>query len=162
MTYPRTRLIRALALLLCGLFAIPSAMAQEAPWGRSAEMDSEYAGQEVVYDLFGDAAAVESVLDRASFLSILNDADPFDHRIVVVIHGDAIPVFAVDHFREHETVVRRAQSLSVGDVVEFRLCLAAARMAGFASDDFHGFVHMVPMADAEIVKLQQQGFAYMQ
>jgi intracellular sulfur oxidation DsrE/DsrF family protein len=147
----------AITLLLCGPLH-----GNEAPWGRAAEMESDYSAQKVVYDLFQGGDAVDSVLDRASFLSMLNDADPFDHKIVVVIHGDAIPYFAVDHYAEHREVMARAQSLSVGDIVEYRLCGAAARMRGFEARDFHGFVNVVPMADAEIVKLQQQGFAYMQ
>ncbi|WP_232199376.1 DsrE family protein [Thioalkalivibrio thiocyanodenitrificans] len=91
-----------------------------------------------------------------------NDADPFDHKIEVVIHGDAIPHFAVVHYTENRELMIRAHSLSVGDIVEYRLCGAAARMRGFEASDFHGFVNVVPMADAEIVELQKQGFAYMQ
>lgn len=136
--------------------------AQDVPWGRAVEMASEYSGQKVVYDLFGDAERVSSVLDRTSFISMLNDADPFDHKIVVVIHGDALPLFAVQRYAEHRELMNRAQSLSVGDVVEFRLCGASARVRGFEPSDFHGFINIVPMADAEIVKLQQEGFAYMQ
>jgi hypothetical protein len=49
-----------------------------------------------------------------------------------------------------------------GDIVECRLYGAAARMGGFEASRFHRFVDMAPMADAEFVKLQRQGFAYMQ
>ncbi|MFN2349312.1 MAG: DsrE family protein [Thioalkalivibrio sp.] len=150
-----------LTMLTCITLTAPL-YASEPPWGRSSEMASNYSEQKVVYDLFRGGEEVDSILDRASFLSILNDADPFDHKIVVVIHGDAIPYFAIDHYAEHTEVMNRAQSLSVGDVVEFRLCGAAARLRGFKTSDFHGFVHVVPMADAEIIKLQQAGFAYMQ
>ena len=156
-----SKLNRIFIVLAAVLLPVQS-HAGEAPWGRAAEMASEYAEQKVVYDLFGGAEAVESALDRASFLSMLNDADPFDHKIVVVIHGDAIPHFAVAHYTDNRDLMIRAQSLSVGDIVEYRLCGAAARMLGFGASDFHGFVNVVPMADAEIVKLQQQGFAYMQ
>jgi len=39
---------------------------------------------------------------------------------------------------------------------------AAAKMRGFAPEDFHDFAEVVPMADAEIVRLQQEeGYAYM-
>ncbi|MES1998937.1 MAG: hypothetical protein V4446_06465 [Pseudomonadota bacterium] len=41
-------------------------------------------------------------------------------------------------------------------------CLAAtAKGHGFEPADIHGFVTMVPMADAEIIRLQQAGYAYM-
>jgi hypothetical protein len=42
------------------------------------------------------------------------------------------------------------------------MCRAAAQLQGFKPADIHGFVRMVPMADAEIVRLQQEeDFAYM-
>jgi intracellular sulfur oxidation DsrE/DsrF family protein len=31
----------------------------------------------------------------------------------------------------------------------------------YAPKDIHGFVSMVPMGDAEIIRLQQQGYGYM-
>lgn len=56
----------------------------------------------------------------------------------------------------------RAQSLSAGDVMEFRICKASAQLQGFKPGDIHDFIKMVSMADAEIVHLQQEaGFAYM-
>ena len=42
------------------------------------------------------------------------------------------------------------------------MCRVAARRRGFEAPDIHGFVTIVPMADAEIIDLQKQGFAYMQ
>ncbi|MEJ2441025.1 MAG: DsrE family protein [Gammaproteobacteria bacterium] len=57
--------------------------------------------------------------------------------------------------------MQRAQSLSVGGVIEFRMCRLAAKRAGLEPKDIHGFVSMVPDGDAEIIMLEQQGFAYM-
>ncbi len=57
----------------------------------------------------------------------------------------------------------RAQSLSLGTPIEFRLCRVAARMRGLSPNDMHGYVTVVPMADAEIIRLQkQENYAYMQ
>ena len=80
---------------------------------------------------------------------------------MVVIHGDAIPYFAIDEFLENEKIMRRAQSLIVGTSVEFRMCSAAARLLNYEANDIHGFVKMVPMADAEIARLQHEGYAYL-
>lgn len=52
--------------------------------------------------------------------------------------------------------MQRAQSLTAGDVVECRMCQAAARMQGLEPKNIHDFVKMVPMADAEIACLQQE------
>jgi intracellular sulfur oxidation DsrE/DsrF family protein len=58
--------------------------------------------------------------------------------------------------------MQRAQSLTVAGPVEFRMCRVAAKGHGYDPEDIHGFVKLVPMADAEIVKLQQEGgYAYM-
>lgn len=134
-----------------------------APWGSASEIQQTYSGQKVVFDTTsGSMAGLTNVLDRASLISALNGADPLDNKIVVVLHGDAIHFFAIKNYAKHEALMRRAQSLSVGEVIEYRMCKAAARLQGFGPEDIHGFVKMVPMADAEIVRLQQEeGFAYM-
>lgn len=135
-----------------------------APWGSASVIQQTYSGQKVVFDTTsGSTAGLTSVLDRASLLSALNGADPLDNKIVIVLHGGAIPFFAIRNYTRNKDLMHRAQSLSVGEVVEYRMCRAAAHLQGFRPEDIHGFVKMVPMADAEIVRLQQEeGFAYMQ
>lgn len=151
-------LVAALTLLSAAAWAD-----SEAPWDTAGVIEQACRGQKVVFDTTtGTAAGLASVLDRTSFLSILNGGDPFSNRIVVVLHGQSIPYFATRNYAKHKALMQRAQSLTVGDVVEFRMCRAAARMQGLEPKDIHGFVKMVPMADAEIVRLQQEeGFAYM-
>jgi intracellular sulfur oxidation DsrE/DsrF family protein len=135
-----------------------------APWGGATEIEQTYSGQKVVFDTTsGTTAGLSSVLDRASLISVLNGADPLDNKIVIALHGGAIPFFAIKNYAHNKDLMHRAQSLSVGGVVEYRMCRAAARLQGLQPKDIHGFVKMVPMADAEIVRLQQEeGFAYMQ
>lgn len=153
--------LRPLLLLLC-FIAIPAFAAPNAPWGRGQAIEKEYSKQKVVYDVaVGSVAALTSVLDRASFLSQLNGADPFDSKIVIVLHGNEIPFFAIKNLAKHKALMERAQSLSVGGIIEFRMCRVAARGHGFQPEDIHGFVTLVPMADAEIIALQHVGFAYM-
>jgi intracellular sulfur oxidation DsrE/DsrF family protein len=57
--------------------------------------------------------------------------------------------------------MRRAESLTLGEITEFRLCSASARLQGFDAGDFPAFVKLVPMADAELVRLQGEGYAYL-
>ncbi|MFW5454242.1 DsrE family protein [Thioalkalivibrio sulfidiphilus] len=151
---------------VAGMMLIPAAgPAQElpAPWGVATEVHQTYDGQKVVYDADSPTPdKLRSVIDRASYLSRMNGANPFDTRVVVVVHGEALHAFARQNYAEHAEIMARAQSLSVGDVVEFRICAAGARRRGYAPEDFHGFATVVPMADAEIVRLQQEeGFAFM-
>ncbi len=155
------------SLMLAGLMALSSAgiAAQDegAPWGRAAAQNGDYTPQRVVYDVAVDSVgAMESVLDRVSYLNNLYQADPFESSIVVVLHGGEIPFFAVENMARHGELMRRAQSLTVAGPIEFRMCTVAARAHGFEPADIHGFVTMVPMADGEIIKLQREDdYAYM-
>ncbi|MBK5968512.1 MULTISPECIES: DsrE family protein [Thiorhodovibrio] len=140
-----------LALLVSAPFG--AAAAADAPWGPAARASkANYAPQKVVYDVaVSDRDALEGVIDRVSYLNNLYGADPFNASIVVILHGDEIPFFAIANFPKNEELVRRAQSLTL-----------AAQAHGFKPKDIHGFVKMVPMADAELITLQQEdGYAYM-
>lgn len=138
--------------------------AQQAPWGKAEVESTEYAPQKVVYDVAATSLpAFERVLDRASYLSKVYHADPFSASIVLVLHGDEINYFAIKNYTKYEELMRRAQSLTIGGVIKIRMCEIAARGHGYAPEDIHGFVELVPMADAEIVRLQtEEGYAYMQ
>jgi uncharacterized protein len=152
-------------LVFAGLLFSPLLHAAETilPWGSATEINQAYSKQKVVFDTTSASlAGLTSILDRASFMSQLNGADPFETKIVIMLHGGAIPFFASKNYAKNKGLMVRAQSLSVGDVVEFRMCKASAKLQGYKPEDIHGFIKMVPMADAEIVRLQQEeGFAYM-
>lgn len=134
-----------------------------APWGRATFEEVAYAPQRVVYDVaVSSPAELAGVLDRVSFLNNIYQANPFDSSIVVVLHGDEIPLFAVSNYAKNRELMARAQSLTRAGPIQFRMCVVAARAHGYQPQDIHGFVQMVPMADAEIVRLQREdGYAYM-
>jgi intracellular sulfur oxidation DsrE/DsrF family protein len=153
-----------LACLLAVLSITSAFAAETAPWGKGKPQTVDYSPQRVVYDVaVSDRAALSRVLDRASYLNNLYQADPFAASIVLVLHGDEIPLFAIGNYGKYKELMTRAQSLTVGGIIEIRMCQIAARGHGFDPEDIHGFVQIVPMADAEIVRLQQEdGYAYMQ
>jgi intracellular sulfur oxidation DsrE/DsrF family protein len=135
---------------------------EDAPWGAASVLDIEYKPDKVIYDLTtADKNELIRVLDRVGYLYKLYGSDILDSSIVVIIHGGAIPFFAIDEFSKHNDLMQRAQSLTVGTSIEFRMCRAAAKQLHYEPGDIHGFVKMVPMADAEIVRLQHNGYAYM-
>jgi intracellular sulfur oxidation DsrE/DsrF family protein len=159
-----TYVLGRLSALLLSLFSMTVVVAEDGPpWGRASPQKADYQPQKVVYDVAAaDVEAFSRVLDRASYLNNLYQADPFRASIVLVMHGDEIPFFAVDKYPEYRELMRRAQSLTVAGPVEFRMCQVAARGHGLEPEDIHGFVQVVPMADAEIVKLQQEeSYVYM-
>jgi len=150
-------------LLVFSLFAMFSHAEELAPWGKARVQNIQYAPQKVVYDVaVSDVEAFSNVLDRASYLNNLYQADPFSASIVLVLHGDEIPFFAIENHGKYAELMRRAQSLTVAGPIEFRMCRVAAKSHGFDPENIHGFVKVVPMADAEIVRLQQEeGYVYM-
>lgn len=155
--------MRWLALLLVTLLIDPAVAADpEAPWGRGKAVEQAYAKQKVVYDVTTSSeAAMRSVISRAQLLIDLNGSDPFENKVVIVLHGNEITFFAVKNLDKHRELMQRAQSATLTGLIEFRMCKLAAEGHGFQPADIHGFVSLVPMADAEIVRLQQEGYAYM-
>lgn len=135
-----------------------------APWGSAGVRSTEYKPQKVVYDVHVKTVeAVESVFDRASYLSTITGADPFDQSIVLVLHGKEISFFAIKNTEKYRDLMKRAQSLVESEALSIRMCKIAAQSQRFAPEDIHGFVEMVPMGDAEIIRLQyEEGHAYMQ
>lgn len=141
-----------------------SGTSTSAPWGGASVTATEYKPQKVVYDVHVKTVKeVESVLDRASYLSTITGADPFDQSIVLVLHGTELSFFAIEHYEKHKEMMNRAQSLVESEALTIKMCKIAAQGQGFSPEDIHGFVEMVPMGDAEIIRLQyEDGYAYMQ
>jgi len=165
------------------LFISSTAFADDsgnAPWGSSKVTPTEYKPQKVVYDVhvktveaiesvldrasyLSTITGAESVLDRASYLSTITGADPFDQSIVLVLHGKELSFFAIENYDKHKELMKRAQSLVESEVLTIRMCKIAAQSQGYAPEDIHGFIEMIPMGDAEIIRLQyEEGHAYMQ
>lgn len=156
---------RVLAVVSMTVFMAMSAQADEkAPWGTANLDPIEYAPQKVLYDVSeGDLERFDRILDRVSFLNNVYQADPFEASIVLVLHGDEIRFFATENYGEFGELMRRAQSLTLAGPIQFRMCRVAAHTRGFEPGDIHGFVTMVPMADAEIIRLQhEEGHVFMQ
>jgi len=132
--------------------------------GQGKLTPTKYSPQKVVYDVTtGNLSELEHVLDRVSHLSKITGADPFEQSIVVVLHGSSIKFFAIENYKKYTRMLMRAQSLTVGDVISIKMCQLAAEGQGYQAEDIHGFVELVPMGDAEIIRLQyEENHAYMQ
>jgi intracellular sulfur oxidation DsrE/DsrF family protein len=136
----------------------------DAPWGGAKLTPTVYKPQKVVYDVHVTTVKeVESVLDRASYLSTITGADPFDQSIVLVLHGQELSFFAIKNYSKYKELMQRAQSLVQSEAITIKMCKIAAQSQGFSPEDIHGFIEMVPMGDAEIIRLQyEENHAYMQ
>lgn len=145
-------------------YPIHAAASANTPWGGARITKTEYRPQKVVYDVHVKTVKeVESILDRASHLSTITGADPFDQSIVLVLHGPELHFFAIQNYQKYKELMQRAQSLVESEAVIIKMCKIAAQGQGFSAKDIHGFVEMIPMGDAEIIRLQyEEGHAYMQ
>ncbi|MDH5517876.1 MAG: DsrE family protein [Gammaproteobacteria bacterium] len=150
--------------ILSALLTTSAFAADKAPWGVATNGHYDYKPQKVVYDVnLRTEKAVSGVLDRASFLSKITGADPFESSIVLVLHGAEIPFFAIKNYDKYKDLMHRVQSLVESDVLKIKMCQLAAQGQGFSPAQIHGFVQMVPMGDAEIIRLQnEEQHAYMQ
>ncbi len=157
------RILPAVSLLLF-FFASSISVVQASPWGGSTASDAAYKPQKVVYDVHVKSLkAMSGVLDRASYLSKITGADPFDSSIVLVLHGGEIPFFARENYKKFKELMHRAQSLVESEVLTIKMCQLAAEGHGYKPGQIHSFVQMVPMGDAEIIRLQnEENHAYMQ
>jgi len=127
-----------------------------------ADEQRRYAPAKVVYDVStADPKELAHILDRASMLQNIYQNDPFEASIVFVIHEGAIPLFGANEKNRQPELMLRARSLSLGEIIQFRVCKASASMQGYTKKDIQDFVSLVPMADAEIVRLQREGYAYL-
>jgi intracellular sulfur oxidation DsrE/DsrF family protein len=157
-------LIPVLLACLCAPASLAMAAGTTAPWGQAKLDDVHYKPHKVVFNVsVSSVAALSNVLDRVSYLNKLYNADPFESSIVMVLHGHEIPFFAIKNYAKYKELMQRAQSLTNNGNIRFRMCKLAAAGQGFNPEDIHGFVEMVPMADAELVRLQQEEhYAYME
>ena len=161
---PKSLLYLCLSIIFFTSTTVFASDSSNAPWGSAKVTPTEYKPQKVVYDVHVETVeAIESVLDRASYLSTITGADPFDQSIVLVLHGHELSFFAITHYNKYKNLMQRAQSLVESEVLSIRMCKIAAQAQGFSPEDIHGFVEMIPMGDAEIIRLQyEEGHAYMQ
>ena len=127
--------------------------------------EKHYKPSKTVYDISSsNPADLDNILDRVGLLQKIYNNDLFEASIVLVIHEGAIDLFkdsALSIDKERQNLMARARGLSMGEIIKFKVCEASARMQNISRDQLSDFVSMVPMADAEIIKLQQQGYAYL-
>lgn len=159
-------MLKVLLWQLLLLYAFNTAALAESspPWNGASVTATEYKPQKVVYDVHVKTAKeVESVLDRASYLSTITGADPFEQSIVLVLHGPELSFFAIENYKKYKNLMHRAQSLVESEVLSIKMCKIAAQSQGYLAKDIHGFIEIIPMGDAEIIRLQyEEGHAYMQ
>lgn len=80
-------------------------------------------------------------------------------KVVVVTHGPELRAFAKENYEQYQGEVDRMAELAK-DGVEFKMCNDAMKAAGFAAEDMHGFITVVPSGFPELVLWQSRGYQY--
>jgi len=162
----RNKMNKAGMVLLTILLAA-SANAQEAPYG-SAKFapygDIDGVKQlKAVWDFnFVDPKTVGMVFNNiGALLKATADFGPHEIeplKVVVVTHGPELAVFAKRNYAKYKDIVDRAASFAQQGV-RFEACRNAAAAQGFAPEDLHGFVTVVPAGPYALAYYQAKGYS---
>jgi intracellular sulfur oxidation DsrE/DsrF family protein len=155
--------------LLCLLAANVHAAAQTADTPHGAAKFERYSdiGEikqlKMVWDFnFTDPKAVGTVFNYVNALMTAtsefgpHELDPL--KIVIVSHGPELVVFARKNYEKYGDIADRAAAFAKRGV-RFEICVNAAKSLGFAAEDFHGFVTLVPPAPYALAYWQSKGYA---
>ena len=150
--------------LLTGMLVLLTCAVSPAEERASRTVQTPYGEQKVVFDFyFDDPEKINSALYWIrSLINPLMD-EPYGIApefldIKVVIHGTEIVSVARKNYQQYQDAVERMRYYaSLG--VEFKVCGIAAHDYGYAVDDFHEFIEVVPSAITELAHWQLQGYA---
>lgn len=144
-----------------------SVLGQESPYGTSkfsSYPDIDNVKQlKAVWDFnFVDPKAVGVALNNiGALLKATADFGPHEVdplKVVVVTHGPELAVFAKVNYTKYKEIVDRAASFSQQGV-RFEACRNAAAAQGFAPEDFHGFINVVPAGPYALAYWQAKGYS---
>jgi intracellular sulfur oxidation DsrE/DsrF family protein len=80
-------------------------------------------------------------------------------KVVVVSHGPELRAFAKENYLKYQSAMDKMAELAK-EGVEFKMCFNAMKAAGFAPEDMHGFVTVVPAGFPEVAYWQGKGYKY--
>jgi hypothetical protein len=103
-------------------------------------------GQDDLDDLF-----------RALEASVAAD-EPQEEPVIIVLHGPEALPFIKRNYRENQSIVDRAAKLQAFNRIELRMCETWMRRNGFDESDLLPFVDTVPLAPAEVERLEKDGY----
>lgn len=147
----------ASVIMTCVFGTAAHSQESNAPWGTAVAQVTGYVPQKVVYDVSVDTPEeMAAILDRMSALNVEYGSDPFDAAIIAVLRGPEVRFFDTRNFEKYEELARKAQNLTAGGVIEIKMCQRAAQNIGLEPEHIHGFIELVPIGDAEIIRLQQE------
>jgi intracellular sulfur oxidation DsrE/DsrF family protein len=135
--------------------AMPALAADFAPYG-TAKVDMHTMPKtDVVFDVNYEDPKQLNIL----YNFIKNTKPVTGGQVVVVTHGPELRAFAKENYEKYQAIVDKMAELAK-DGVEFKLCNNAMKAAGFAAEDMHGFITVVPAGFPELAYWQGKGYKY--
>lgn len=149
----------SIAIVIAGLSLTSPSISAEitSPYGKAEEDLHGYSIINTVFDVYCQKPAqLADIFDDLEAISIT-----LKGRIVVIIRGAEIAVFARQNYEQYRAMVDQLAQLS-RQGVQFRLDKTSVHAAGFEAEDMHGFSTVVPSGLAEIAAMQDEGSRYLQ
>lgn len=149
----------ALALLAAAALTAGGARADEpfSPYGTAKADMRVMPAVDAVFDVnYGDPKDL-----RLLYGFIRSTVRQTRGKVVVVTHGPELRAFAKENYQRYQGSVDQLAELAKEEGVEFRMCGEAMRLAGFAAQDMHGYITIVPNGFAELAYWQSQGYRYL-
>jgi intracellular sulfur oxidation DsrE/DsrF family protein len=119
------------------------------------------APQKVIYDVnLANPSDIKAALNTVKVhIRTLKEFGNPPFKIVIVAHGNEINALSrlnKTSFPDMYNAVKEVTDLGVA----IHICRGAAKIRGYNPDDFYDLVTVVPLAPADIAKLQGEGYSY--
>jgi len=101
---------------------------------------------------------LDVILDRADSLRELFDPDQHG-RIAIVLHGNELQLFQKENYAANMSIVNKARQLDQENIIDIKACQTMMRVLEIEQNELPDFIEQVPLAPAEIRRLQvEHGF----
>ena len=103
---------------------------------------------------------VQTVLERAEKLVGDSIGQQKFEPIAVVLHGPEVEIFRTKNYKLYKPIVDLAARLDAFNVVDIKVCELRMKAEGVAHGDLPAFVDTVPDGQAEVRRLEEDGYVY--
>lgn len=149
------KMLVILSLAMPALMAGPVSAEGFAPYGTAKVDMHTMAPTDVVFDVnYADSQQLNLLY---GFVKVT--VKETRGKVVVVTHGPELRAFAKENYEQYQGIVDRMAELAK-EGVEFKMCDAALRAAGFVPEDMHGMITVVPTGFSELAHWQSKGYQY--
>lgn len=104
-----------------------------------------------------DEQQLKTLFDHAKQVHLAQPT-PNEQPIVLVLHGPETLSFDLKHYEQHQQIIDLAAQLDAFNIIDIKMCSAAIGHYNLTPEQIPPFIELVPLAEQEIQRLQQQGY----